>query len=103
LKETSDLFAEVQGLLVDEMGGDGEEDGIADLLLAQFTDGIDSAPSAKVPACEIKESHQYRIQESYDGIGSLIENEGFKDCGLVQAFSADGTEYVHPDVVPCTL
>ncbi|CAJ1939037.1 unnamed protein product [Cylindrotheca closterium] len=100
LLETSDLFAEMQGLLVDEMGGDEEEDGLADILLENFTDRVDSDASAEGPSGDMTDSQRARLQDSYDGIGSLIDDEGFKDCGLVQAFSKDGTEYVHPDVAP---
>ncbi|KAL3938522.1 MAG: hypothetical protein SGBAC_006589 [Bacillariaceae sp.] len=100
LLETSDLFAEMQGLLVDEMGGDEEEDGLADILLEQFTDRVDGEASAEGPVADMTDDQRARLQESYDGIGSLIEDEGFQECGLVQAFSVDGTEYVHPDVAP---
>ncbi|CAJ1935161.1 unnamed protein product [Cylindrotheca closterium] len=96
LKETSNLFSEMQGLLVDEMGGDNEEDGLADVLLERFTDRIDSAASAEGPA--LTKKHLNRIQKSYDGIGLLIKDESFERCGLTMAVSKDETEYVHPEV-----
>ena len=36
--ETSDFFAEMQGLLVDELGAKDGEEGHADILLEQFID-----------------------------------------------------------------
>ncbi|CAJ1940910.1 unnamed protein product [Cylindrotheca closterium] len=101
LLETSDLFAEMQGLLVDGMGGDAEEDGLADMMLEKFADRVDSAASAEGPVT-MKKNHLASIQKSYDGIGLLIGDEEFKCCGLVQAVSSDGKEYeyVHPNVKP---
>ncbi|CAJ1967779.1 unnamed protein product [Cylindrotheca closterium] len=101
LLETSDLFAEIQGLLVDGMGGDAEEDGLADMMLEKFADRVDSAASAEGPVT-MKKNHLASIQKSYDGIGLLIDDEEFKRCGLVQAVSSDGKEYeyVHPNVKP---
>ena len=36
--ETSDFFAEMQGLLADELGAKDGEEGLADILLEHFTD-----------------------------------------------------------------
>ncbi|CAJ1926554.1 unnamed protein product [Cylindrotheca closterium] len=101
LKETSNLFSEMQGLLVEGIGGDAEEDGLADMMLEKFTDRIDSAASADGPGA-MKKNHQDRIQKSYEGIGTLIKDEKFERCGLVQAISSNGKEYeyVHPAVEP---
>ncbi|CAJ1935074.1 unnamed protein product [Cylindrotheca closterium] len=100
LRETSNLFAEMQSLVVNGMGGDDEEDGLAEMLLEQFTDRIDSAASAEGPA--MTENHLDRIQKSYEGIGSFINDERFECCGLTMAVSKDGTEYeyVHPEMKP---
>ncbi|CAJ1956947.1 unnamed protein product [Cylindrotheca closterium] len=100
LKETSNLFSEMQGLLVNGMGGEGGEDTFAETLLEQFTDEMDSAASDEGPGME--KNHLNRIKMAYKGIGSLIEDEEFERCGLVQAISEDGAEYeyVHPDVEP---
>ena len=67
----------MQGLLVDGMGADEEEDDLADVLLGQFMDRHDSAGSAKGKAPRMPDKHIARIQKSYEGIGSLIDDESF--------------------------
>lgn len=61
----------MKGFLVDEMGLDGEEAGLTDMLLEQFADRINSKASAEGPASVMTAVQKSRIQASYDRIGTL--------------------------------
>jgi len=95
LAEASDVFAEFQGIIVDELGGE-EEDGLLDVLLSQFEGQLERGLGTQT----MTEAHRSRIQEAYSDIGTLIDDEKFEKSGLLVAGHGHGTEWVHPDMVP---